>query len=137
MTQKIKTLQIIHLVICLGVSLAYVFAGDIFTKEFKLPNIDTSSVLYVVVPIIGIGLSNFLFKSQLKKIDSKKKLEENLPLYQSASIIRWAILEAAAFFVLFSNPDFTLFGVVLILYLIYIRPTEEGIKNDLQCMEKW
>ena len=135
MTQKIKTLQIIHLAICLGVSLAYVFAGDIFTKEFKLPNIDTSSVLYVVVPIIGIGLSNFLFKSQLKKIDSKKKLEENLPLYQSASIIRWAILEAAAFFVLFSNPDFVLIGVILIVYLISLRPTEDRIKTDLECLE--
>ena len=136
MTQKIKTLQIIHLAICLGVSLAYVFAGDIFTKEFKLPNIDASSILYVVVPIIGIGLSNFLFKSQLKKIDSKKKLEENLPLYQSASIIRWAILEAAAIFVLFSNPDFVLIGVILIVYLISLRPTEDRIKTDLECLEK-
>ena len=135
MTQKIKTLQIIHLAICLGVSLAYVFAGDIFTKEFKLPNIDTSSIFYVVVPIIGIGLSNFLFKSQLKKIDSKKKLEENLPLYQSASIIRWAILEAAAIFVLFSNPDFVLIGVILIVYLISLRPTEDRIKTDLECLE--
>ena len=135
MTQKIKTLQIIHLAICLGVSLAYVFAGDIFTKEFKLPNIDTSSILYVVVPIIGIGLSNFLFKSQLKNIDSKKKLEENLPLYQSASIIRWAILEAAAIFVLFSNPDFVLIGVILIVYLISLRTTEDRIKTDLECLE--
>ena len=135
MTQKIKTLQIIHLAICLGVSLAYVFAGDIFTKEFKFPNIDASSVVYAVVPTIAIRISNFLFKSQLKKIDSKKKLEENLPLYQSASIIRWAILEAAAIFVLFSNPDFVLFGVILIVYLISLRPTEDRIKTDLECLE--
>ena len=73
-----------------------------------------------------------MFKSQLKQVESQANLEEKLPVYQTASIIRWAILEGAAFLILFIKPDLLIFGILLILYLVYLRPTEEKIINDFQ-----
>ncbi|MFB9079138.1 MFS transporter [Flavobacterium procerum] len=133
MTEKIKTLRIIHLAVCAGVLLIYFMVGNISIEHLKkIPAIDSSSVVYVFIPILAVVLGNFLFKSQLKQIDKKKSIESQLPIYQSASIMRWAVLEGAAFLILFLKPDFVLFGFLIIIYIIVLRPTEERIKNDLQ-----
>ncbi|MFH6969321.1 MFS transporter [Flavobacterium sp. FlaQc-28] len=132
MTQKIKTLQIIHLAVCAGTILVYFFLGELSIEKLKnIPSIDSSSIAYVFIPILAFVLSAFLFKSQLKQIDPKLKTEDKLPVYQTASIMRWTVLEGAAFLILFLKPDFILFGILIIIYLIFLRPTEERINNDL------
>ena len=132
MTEKIKTLQIIHLAVCAGTILAYFLLGELSIEKLKnIPVIDSSSIVYVFIPILAFVLSTFLFKSQLKQIDPKLKTEDKLPIYQTASIMRWAVLEGAAFLILFLKPDFILFGILIIIYLIFLRPTEERINNDL------
>lgn len=131
MNEKIKTLQIIHLAICAGTILAYFFVGEITIEKLKIPAVSTISIIYALIPVLAYVISSFLFKSQIKQIDPKLKLEEKLPFYQAASIMRWAILEGAAFILLFLEPDFILFGILIIVYLIFLRPTEERINNDL------
>lgn len=131
MTEKIKTLQIIHLAICAGTILVYFFVGEISIETLKIPKIDSSSIIYALIPVFAFVLSTFLFKSQLKQIDPKLKLEDKLPIYQTASIMRWAVLEGAAFILLFLKLDFILFGFLIIIYLIFLRPTEDRITNDL------
>lgn len=64
-------------------------------------------------------------------MDSKLSLEDKFPLYQTASLIRWSVIEGAAFLLLFLNKDFMIFGILLILYLVFIRPTEDKIKIAL------
>jgi hypothetical protein len=88
--------------------------------------------VYAVIPFFAILLSNFLFKSFLKKVDQDLSFEEKLPTYQTASVIRWGILEGAAFIILFLKPEFVLFGVLVIVYLVFLRPTEDKIASDLQ-----
>jgi len=132
MTEKIKTLQIIHLAICAGIIVAYFMIGNLSLDSLKIQSIDASEIVFVAIPILAFVLSNFLFKSQLKQANPKQKLEENLPVYQTASIIRWAILEGAAFIILFLSQKFLLFGIIIILYLAFLRPTEDRINNDLQ-----
>ncbi|WP_281234994.1 MFS transporter [Flavobacterium gelatinilyticum] len=131
MTEKIKTLQIIHLAICAGTILAYFLLGEISVEKLSIPTIDSSSVVYVAIPVLAFVLSGILFKTQLKQIDPKLKLEDKLPIYQAASIMRWAILEGAAFLILFLKPEFILFGILIIIYLVFLRPTEDRITNDL------
>ncbi|MDQ8014449.1 MAG: MFS transporter [Flavobacterium nitrogenifigens] len=131
MTEKIKTLQIIHLGICAGTIIAYFIVGDISLETLSVPAIDSNSILYLIIPVLAFVLSSILFKAQLKQIDPKLKLEDKLPVYQTASIMRWAVLEGAAFLILFIKPEFILFGILLIVYLLYLRPTEERITNDL------
>lgn len=131
MNEKIRTLKIVHLGICAGTIIVYFFIGQNSIENLKIPTIDSTSIVYLALPILGFGISNFLFKLQLRQIDPKLKTEEKLPLYQAASITRWAILEGTAFIILFLKPDFIIFGILIILYLIFLRPTEERINNDL------
>lgn len=131
MSDKIKTLQIIHLGVCAGTIVAYYILGDISIEKLQIPAIDSSSVIYVLIPVFAFVLSSFLFKSQLKQINPKLKLEEKFPIYQTASIMRWAVLEGAAFLILILKPDFILFGILILIYLIFLRPTAERIDNDL------
>lgn len=132
MPEKIKTLKIIHFALCVGLLIAYYILGELNTiDKFSIPQLDASNYIYLLIPVLAYILSNFLFKSQLKKIDSSLKLEEKYPFYQTASLIRWAVLEAAAFAILFLQKELIMYGILIILYLIFIRPTENKMKTDL------
>lgn len=131
MKEKIKVLQIIHLAICAGTIVAYLFVGDFSIEILNVPSIDFSDLIYFAIPILALFLSNFLFKSQLKQADPKLKPLDNLPIYQTASIIRWAILEASALLILFLKQDLLLLGILIIVYLVFLRPTEDRIVSEL------
>ena len=134
MREKIKVIQTIHLALTLGVTLAYFLLAEIASIEelFILPEINNSNIYIGLIPIVAYIFSNILFKNSIRKVDKKLKIEANLGAYQTATLIRWAILEGAAFFIIMNKPDFILFGVVLIIYLALLRPTENGITNDLK-----
>ena len=93
MEQKIKTFQTIHLAICSWVVVAYFVVGNITAEMLSLQGINATELPFLAVPIMAVFLSNFLFQYQLKKADTKLLIEDNLGIYQTASIIRWAILE--------------------------------------------
>lgn len=131
MSTKIKTLQIIHLALCAGVILFYLLSGSASVENLSFSSIDDSSLVFLGLPIIAFALSNFLFKNQLKQADNKRQLEDNIEIYQTASIIRWAVLEGAAFLIVFLKPDFILFGILLIIYLVVLRPSEARMRKDL------
>jgi hypothetical protein len=132
MKEKLKTLQIIHLAITLGIVFAYFFVLDKNVLiNLKFPKIDSNSITFVLIPFIAIFLSNLMYKNGISKIDSSLSLENKFGVYQTSSIIRWAILEGAAFVLLFLKPDFFVFGIIIIIYLVTIRPTEDKVNIDL------
>ena len=131
MNEKIKVLQIIHLAICAGTVIAYLFIGQLSIESLKIEFIDSSDLIYFAIPILAFFLSNFLFQSQLKQVDVKLKPEENLPIYQTASIIRWAILEGSALFILFLKQDLLILGILIIVFLLFLRPTEDRVISAL------
>ncbi len=131
MTEKLKIIKIIHLAICGGIIMAYVMLADFSTlTNLELPTVDTTSIIYLLLPVFCIPLSVFLYKSQIKNTDTSLELEEKLPIYQTATIIRLAVLEGAAFFILFVYPEVLLLGILIILYIIYLRPSEAEFKRD-------
>tara|TARA_R110002073_G_scaffold108336_5_gene243506 strand:+ start:87283 stop:87693 length:411 start_codon:yes stop_codon:yes gene_type:complete len=134
MKEQIKTIQIIHLALTLGLVLAYYFLAEIDSLEDLIifPAIDKNSIVYLLIPFVAYIFSNFMFKNMLSKIDTKLKIEENLGAYQTASLVRWAILEGAAFIIITNKPDFILFGVLLIVYLAILRPSENNITSHLK-----
>jgi len=132
MNQKLKTLQIIHLSICAGVILGYVILGDFSPEVLQMPIVDSNSIIYAIIPLIAFVFSNFIFRSQINKIDAKVSFDEQFSLYQTASIVRWAILEGAAFVLLILKKDFILFGILLIVYLLLLFPSEFKVKSDLE-----
>lgn len=135
MKDKIRTLKFIHLGICGGTLLIYVVLGNISLETLNFPSINSSSNYFLAIPLIAFVLGNFLFRSQLKKVDRNKSLEENLGIYQTASLIRLAILEGAAFLILLMAPEYLLFGIFVIIYMIYLMPSEARMKADLQYLD--
>ncbi|WP_426090478.1 MFS transporter [Flavobacterium sp. DSR3-2] len=131
MNEKIKVLQIIHLAISAGTVIAYLFIGQLSIESLKIEFIDSSDLIYFAIPILAFFVSNFLFQSQLKQVDVKLKPEDNLPIYQTASIIRWAILEGSALFFLFLKQDLLILGILIIVYLLFLRPTEDRVISAL------
>lgn len=133
MEQQLKVFKIIHLALVFGLIAAYYVLG-IF-NDLKLPNITSKNYIYLLIPIGAYIISNLLFKQLISKIETNKPLEEKISQYQSASIVRWAILEGAAFMILLIYPEFILFGLLLIVYLALLIPTETRIKKDLNLFD--
>ena len=125
MLQKIKTLKIIHLAMVAGVTLAYFIIGD-FENILNL-EIDEASLVYSFIPAVAYVLSNFIFKNILNNIKEGDNDDEKFAIYQTASIIKWAVLEGACFLILVLKPDFLLFGVILLFYMILLAPKEDKI----------
>ena len=133
MTEKFKIIKMTHLGICAGIIIFYFIFGDLYTLgNLKILTINSSSIIYIFIPISAFFLSNFLYKSQIKNIDSKLKLEEKIPSYLTATIIRLAILEVSAILILLLKPDFLIFGILIILYIIYLRPNENQFRRDFE-----
>tara|TARA_B110000503_G_scaffold83464_1_gene127386 strand:- start:127 stop:537 length:411 start_codon:yes stop_codon:yes gene_type:complete len=134
MKEQLKTIQLIHLALILGVTFAYYFLSDLssFNDLFTLPDINSSTIYIAITPMIAFVSGNLVFKNMLSKIDKKVKVEDNFGAYQTASLVRWTILEGTAFLIIMTNTDFILFGVVLIIYLALLRPSESIIQKDLK-----
>ena len=133
MTEKFKIIKMTHLGICAGIIIFYFIFSDLYTLgNLKILTINSSSIIYIFIPISAFFLSNFLYKSQIKNIDSKLKLEEKIPSYLTATIIRLAILEVSAILILLLKPDFLIFGILTILYIIYLRPNENQFRRDFE-----
>ncbi|KAA5827474.1 MFS transporter [Algibacter amylolyticus] len=132
MQEKLKVIKMIHIALCAGLIMAYIFIGDLASINLNMPEISQSNILFVLIPVIAYVFSNFMYKTQLKNANNKQKLEDNMAVYQTASIIRWAILEGSAFIILVMSKDFILFGILIILYLALLHPTEDRIKSDLK-----
>ncbi len=133
MEQQLKVFKIIHLALIAGLILAYYFLGDLGNlTELTFPTVNSENYIYLFIPIAAFIVSNLLFKHFVSKIDNNLSVQQKLVSYQSASIIRWAILEGAAFLILLIYPEFLLFGILLIVYLALLIPTEARIKRDLK-----
>jgi hypothetical protein len=95
--------------------------------------------MFLIVPfmaIAGIFAGNYLYKNILSGIASKNTLKEKLVGFQSASIIKYALLEGPAFlgivaFITEGNQFFLLISLLLVGWLIIQRPTRDRVENDL------
>src|SRR5699024_2443353 len=132
MNDQVKTLRIIHVAMGAGTTVFCIIIGIISDSVLGIPKINSSSILWFTIPIIAFFLSNFLFKSKMKKVKKEKDWDRKLMAYQNASLIRWAILEGAALIIPLLNPEFLMLSILIIIYLIFLHPTENRINIVLQ-----
>ena len=136
MQDQLKVFKIIHLALVVGLIVAYFFLGNISAlSQLKLPTLDNASMIYLILPVAAFLISNLMFRLLVSKIDNTLSLKEKIVPYQSASIVRYAIIEGTAFFILIIKPDFIIFGILLIVYLALLMPTEQRIKRDLKHLD--
>lgn len=133
----LKTLSFMHLALVIGLSIFTVLA---FTQNMDFnTETDTKNVLLYVVPIaalIGYFGSQFLFKKLLMRITDTDSLEEKLKKYQSASHLKYALIEAPAFLALFAyynsgNALPLVIAVCLLVYLFVQKPSKQKILMEI------
>ena len=94
---QFKTIQIIYGAFIMGVvAFSFYTLNDISNINIL---IDTNDVFMLIIPTLSafsLVLNTFLFKNSLKAINQEDSLQTKMTKYQSAIIIRGAVLEAPA-----------------------------------------
>ncbi len=132
----LKTLTIIHLAMVAGPLLA----ATIFFMNTELQTNGTQSDIFVYIfPIIalaGVFGSKFLFNLFVKNLKNHETLQAKLTGYQTASLIKYGLLEGPAllnivWFSVTGNLLYLSIGCALILFLFVQRPSADKVENDL------
>ena len=127
----LNLLELIHYIFSLslvGFGLYLLWSGiDWYLKldrlEYKFP------FMVPLVSILGIFLSYYLFKKQLEAIPESSELGSKVTAYYTASLVKFACLEAPGFLALFAaqetgNIIYLAFAALVMLFLIIGRPTK-------------
>ncbi len=133
----LKTLSLIHAACCSGLLLC---AGVVFFLNGSFSSsIDSDDVFVYVVPIVamaGYFGSAFLYKELINKLTKDQSLVQRLRQYQTANIIKYALIEGPAFLAIVAyfqsgNALFMMIAACLIAYLIFQRPTLEKLQQEI------
>lgn len=127
----------IHLALVAGVSF-FLIVTYIQSQKFSAQMEEGDSFIYLVptFAILGYFGSQFIFNRIVTSLNKKSPQEEKLKKYQTATIIKYALLEAPAFFAIVAysitgNALSLVIAICLILYLIVRRPNKERVMNTL------
>lgn len=108
------------------------------SKEFHAEMDDSNPFLYLV-PIFAVGGyfgSQFVFKNMIASMEKTIPLEDKLKKFQTASIIKYAMLEGPAFLAIVAynasgNALPLVIAVCLVLYLAVQGPNLQKILDTL------
>ena len=133
-----KMLSLIHLIIMTTPALVGLFLYY-QTSGAQLNFSNTEDIFLAICPVIAFGsifLGDFLFKKTINSISPSLDLKEKLIRFQRASIIKYGLLEGAAFLcvVFFYNTQnlaYLFVGIFLIIYLFLQRPAKDKIERIL------
>jgi uncharacterized membrane protein YidH (DUF202 family) len=144
----IKPLKLIHLLFCFSIVafaiVTFFLNKNLFVFDFTLSHPDTNtnilSFIAVVFTVLAMNLGTFLFNSLIKKIDSSSSLQEKFAKYQTAFLVKCALLEAAAMFsivmcLITYNLYFMLVAAFSLIALWLIKPTKEKVYTTLQIQD--
>ncbi|WP_318309720.1 hypothetical protein [Flagellimonas crocea] len=141
----VKMMSILHI----GILATPIILGILFYVEAKKTELSFSvsdDMFLAIVPIMSICcilLGDFLFKKITGSLPREMELLTKLTRFQTASIVKYALIEGAAIFcmVIFTNTQnltYLLIGALIVLYLLFQRPTKQKIEDvlDLRGEEK-
>lgn len=136
------TINILFLALMAG---QVVFAGVLFflsqtQKRVELITPEIHQTLLWIVPAVavaGITLGWVVFNSKLKSLWHKDNLAEKLKGYQTAMVVRLAIMEGPSLLALilfYITGDYTFLGVsaFIILAFLFNKPSRPAIIRHLQ-----
>ena len=120
MKEKFRVFASIYAFLLGGMILAIVYAGDIDYNNIL--NIPESQYPYLAIPFVAIAASELLYRNKMKEVSFETGEQISAGLYQTASLMRWAVLEGAVFYTLF-NPEVPQINIAIVLtYFIIIHP---------------
>lgn len=134
----LQTFYLIHFALIMGLVMSLVFAPDLPENwEFKMPEaLNLQNYLPFIVVLASLVISEMVYKSLISKLNTKDGLRAKMGKLLTAYLIRFAILEAAAFICIFvydtKNPVYFVCAVVPIMAMLLRFPTKERIIRDLK-----
>ncbi len=134
----LKTITIIHLALLMGQLIFAVLAFTINGSTAIVIDTNDTYLFVEIIMVIGCFIaSTILFKRQLVEAIQQGDVSSKLTRYQTALIIRCALLEGASLFgivnyMISGNLLYLIISGLIILYFLSFRPTKEKIKEDLQ-----
>lgn len=137
-----KVLSVLHAAL-LGTQLLFALVAVYLSMDGQFGGDDLgefNSIFRFVVPVVIVGAvfgSSVLFKMQMKSIRVKPELKDKLNDYRTASLIRYAMLEAPSMFALVSyllTANFIFLGYAGLIIVVFVlsRPSPESTANDLE-----
>ncbi len=141
-----KILNVIYIAILFSMSVAAIISVLLVSKmgQVQIFNSDSQATIKSIVIIAllaGIPTSHIFFFKKIKHIDKSLNLLSKIRLYQTAFIVRIAMLEgigilaSIGYLISADNSFLYMFGVVFILFIIH-APTKNRICNDLNLSEE-
>lgn len=134
----LRTFTLIHLSLVAGLLIpGLMIYMQTQNQEFTFSY--SGDVMFFVVPfmaIAGIVAGNYLYRNNIQQLDSKNTLMEKLDGFQSASVIKYVLLEGPALLgiVAFMNEGnlyFLIISLLLLIWLIAQRPSRDKVERDL------
>ncbi len=134
----LKTIPLIYLGL-LGGQVLFAITALAITPSGKFSINAPNDPYLIVVPIMAIGsltASVMLYRQLLAAAINKPTVQQKVVGYQTAMIIRLALLEGASLFgivvyIVTTNLLYLTISGVLIAFFITIRPTRDKIETDL------
>ena len=131
-----KTISIIHYALVAGV-LALGLVNFLQTAISPDQENNAMTYLFPVFGLMGIFVGSIIFKQMLPKLKTENLLSKKLMGYQTACLIRWALIEGPALLniVWFGNTGNSLYlavGATLVIYLTWLRPTKQKLEQELE-----
>lgn len=131
----------------LGISVTPVILGTLFyfnNNDSKVDVSNTGDIFMAIVPIIALAsifFGNRIFRKTIQSIPKNASLKDKLNKFQTASIIKYALLEGGSLFsiVIFANTQnlvYLIIGAFLIFFLFLQHPTKQTIENALELRGK-
>jgi hypothetical protein len=138
-TVNLKPIQIIHLTLCMAPAIFLIIVFVLNTNTLPKAAFGTDP-LYFMTPVMAAGAliaGEMLFKKHLSAIKTELELSERLMKYQSAFIVRQALIEGATLFnvvayLLIRHSFFAIIALVLILLMLTLRPSKFRVAEHLQ-----
>jgi hypothetical protein len=137
--EYLKALKVIHIGLTAGVAIFLIIAVVLQLPGFE-PKLKELEVIFIgittVVVISGIFAGNMIFRKRLEQLIELKNLDEKLTGYQSALIVKLALIEGPAFFtvvayLLTANILFPAIAVLLVFVMVLSAPRKDKLISDL------
>ena len=144
--KQFKTLNILYAAILVSISLAALFTVFFVFRSGHLPIFDAEhqaliKTVVIISLLVGIPVSHIFFYKKIKHINPDIQVVNKLRFYQTAFIVRVAMLEAIGLIALIgylvtADKSFLyMFAVVFILFMIH-APTKNKLCSDLNLSEQ-
>lgn len=133
----LRTLSIIHAALCTGL-LIFTILGYWKTGGFGVVSKEGDIFVYLVplVAMVGYFSSTFVHRKLIETISKNETLPLKLSRYQTALLIKYAMIEAPAIMALFAyfqsgTALYLVIALALLIYLYAQRPTRKRLMEEV------